>query len=94
MNTHGKKAKQYLAILCTVLIFLYAAIAFLPHECIDTDCALCTIMEVSRQLLLGLVWVVAIGLSADIALCARSTRSAPLSFRDATPVGLKVKLSD
>ena len=91
-----QNVKKMIAILMSVLIFVYAFIALLPHphKCVETDCSICCMIESSRKILLG------IALSAGCFQLFKQpfvllyAYSDILSVRDGTPVGLKVKLSD
>ncbi len=88
--------KKLLAILCLVLIFSYTSTVFLPHshECIDTDCAICALLDTSRCVLIGITLCVVAGTLPALGFSIRNSYAYILEERDATPVGLKVKISD
>lgn len=96
MQKKCRSWKKTMIFLCVLLVFAYASIALFAHsmECFDTDCAVCIAIEASRKILLALV-LVAVGVFAvNFKWIIFIVRSRPFSYRDITPVGLKVKLSN
>ena len=77
-----------------VLIYAFAALLLHTHQCIETDCSVCALIGSFRHIWVGIV------LSAGLFPLARAQIVLPNispdtgSVRDATPVGLKVKLSN
>ena len=94
MQTHSCKQRQLIAYLCIITILLSTLLA-LPHEhsCMDTDCITCAILETFRA---GMIWVVlSVCLYPFLIIIFHTiTHHTPLSRRESTPVGLKVKISD
>ena len=94
MQTHFCQQRQILAYLCVITILLSTLLA-LPHEhsCMDTDCITCAILETFR---IGMLWMVlSMCLYPILNIISHAIgHHAPLSRRESTPVGLKVKLSD
>ena len=91
-----RNVKKMIAILMSVLIFVYAFIALLPHshKCVEADCSICGIIESSRKILLGIALSAGCFQLVKLLFVLLYTNSDILSVRDSTPVGLKVKLSD
>ena len=96
MITHNKALKRIIAVFCVIFILACASIVFLPHqhECLDTECVVCTMLETSRDMLTGLAPFVAVYPTTIITFVISGALLRILSVRDGTPVGLKVKLSD
>ena len=96
MHTDGQLWKKRIVFLCIVLIFAYASMLFLSHsiECFDADCAVCTMLETSRRILVALAFFAVICLMVKTRFFISFDHFHILSYRDGTPVGLKVKLSD
>ena len=96
MFTQSKCFKIAVALLTALLILSYLFLIFLPHshECAKADCSVCDIIDATDGML------IAISLSAlfcqftKISFIIFNACSYILSVRNATPVGLKVKLSD
>ena len=92
----SKKCNSIIAFLCILLIIAYTPIIFLPHahNCVGSDCTVCALIEASRNTFIGLVLVATVHQLASIIFTITSTyKSVPLG-NSATPVALKVKLSD
>lgn len=95
-NKKTKNAIAVLCVICVVLTLAYSFVVFLPHahECIGAGCTVCAMVEITRKIFVFIL------LSSTLHLLTRVLISAPgavfriLSWRDNTPVGLKVKLSD
>ena len=96
MLKRNKCFKAMVAALTVVLILAYAVLAFLPHThaCAQLDCAACVLVQILRATASALA--VAASLCAFVPLLpvAVDARLAPLSARESSPVGLKVKLSN
>ncbi len=88
--------KRLCAFLCVVLIIAYASAVFLPHthDISKTDCAVCVLIEILRELLLGMALIAGIPRLIKCNLHEPNFYFNILSRREITPVGLKVKLSD
>ena len=88
--------KMIMAAMCVVLVLAYAFIVFLPHthECMETDCAVCAMIEESCNLLVAIVLSATVFQMAKYGVFVHYIHTHILSIRDGTPVGLKVKLSD
>ena len=92
----SKNRKSIVAFLCILLVIAYTSIVFLPHihDCVGPDCTVCTLIETSRNSLIGLALIAVIYQFANILFpISSSYRSIP-SGNNGTPVALKVKLSD
>lgn len=96
MKHHAIMLKQLIAVLCIFLILLYASITFIPHshECPDSKCAVCSLVESSHDVLGCMALACAIILLSKLYFIIVNTHHHLFSGRDGTPVGLKVKLSD
>ena len=95
------KIKQYLKIsiaaLCVILILAYAFIVFLPHShggVCDSDCITCALIEKAEDALIAFLCCAAIFQMLDRDYLAPGDYYSKLSVKEATPVGLKVKLSN
>ena len=96
MFKQSKYLKMIIVLLCVILILAYAFIMVVPHfhECIGIDCSICALLQSSRNIL------IVSALSASFCQLTKNvflildTQPGLFSDRDATPVGLKVKLSD
>ena len=88
--------KRITAVLCIILVLVYVSIASLSyaHECLDSKCAICSWIENSRNLLVGIAIMCAVSMLNKFGFIIVNIHSHILSVRDGTPVGLKVKLSD
>lgn len=86
--------KTLLALACVIFLLAYISVAFFPHaHSHQNDCALCTILHSSREILGALLLCAFVFLAAaDRVTFHKSARLCQL--RDTTPVSLKVKLSD
>lgn len=91
----NKIFKSTVTILCIALILAYASVIFLSytHECVGTDCAICAMIETSRNFLLALALSASLWLT-NFACFISNARFSIMSVRGKTPVGLKVKLSN
>ena len=92
----SKNWKNIVVILCIIIIIAYTSIVFLPHihDSVGPDCTVCTLIEISRNTMIGLVLAATVHQLANIlfTICC-SYKSIP-SGNNGTPVALKVKLSD
>ena len=89
------KWSSFVAVLCVVVIIAYASVIFIPyaHDCVGADCSVCTLIETSRNTMIGLALAVTVHQLANIIFTISNTyKSIPLG--NDTPVALKVKLSD
>ena len=88
--------KRLISFICAILILSYAFIIFLSHShtCSDTTCEICFLANATKGALLFLLLLCSIyGVSHlySVAPCSDAYR---LSYRENTPVGQKVKLSN
>ena len=90
----SKNWKSIVAILC--IIIAYTSIIFLPHahDCVGSDCAVCDLIETSRNTMIGLVLVATVHQLANILFTISCSYKSIPSGNNGTPVALKVKLSD
>ena len=96
MQVNFRSWKKWIVFLCVVLILSYVSVLFFSHsmECFDTDCAICTMIEASRRMLLALVLFAVTGLTLTVKHSVFAVHFSSVSYRERTPVGLKVKLSN
>ena len=92
----SKNWKSIVAFLCILLVIAYTSIVFLPHihDCVGPDCTVCTLIETSRNSLIGLALIAVVYQFANIVFTISSSYKSILSGNNGTPVALKVKLSD
>ena len=92
----SKNWKNIVVILCIIIIIAYTSIVFLPHihDCVGPDCTVCTLIETSRNTLIGLALLSVVYQLQNIVLTISSSYKSILSGNQGTPVALKVKLSD
>ena len=92
----SKKCNSIIACLCILLIIAYTPIIFLPHahDCVGSDCAVCALIETSRNTMIGLVLVATVHQLANILFTISCSYKSIPSGNNGTPVALKVKLSD
>ena len=92
----SKNRKSIVAFLCILLVIVYTSIVFLPHahDCVGSDCAVCALIETSRNSLIGLALIAVVYQFANIVFTISSSYKSILSGNNGTPVALKVKLSD
>ena len=92
----SKNWKNIVVILCIIIIIAYTSVVFLPHihDCVGPDCTVCTLIETSRNSLIGLALIAVVYQFANIVFTISSSYKSILSGNKGTPVALKVKLSD
>ena len=92
----SKNWKNIVVILCIIIIIAYTSIIFLPHahECVASDCAVCALIETSRNTMIGLVLATTVHQIANILFTISCPHKSIPSGNNGTPVALKVKLSD
>ena len=92
----SKNWKNIVALLCILIIVVYTSIVFLPHihDCVGPDCTVCTLIETSRNSLIGLALIAVVYQFANIVFTISSSYKSIPSGNQGTPVALKVKLSD
>ena len=92
----SKNWKNIVVILCIIIIIAYTSIVFLPHihDCVGPDCTVCTLIEISRNSLIGLALIAVVYQFANIVFTISSSYKSIPSGNNGTPVALKVKLSD
>ena len=95
------------ALLCILLVVACTSAIFLPHsheisadspahthEFLNSDCAICVVLDISRFMLLGLVLTAIVHALTALGVCIHHPYQYISAGREATPVGLKVKISD
>ena len=92
----SKNWKNIVVILCIIIIIAYTSIVFLPHihDCVGPDCTVCTLIETSRNSLIGLALIAVVYQLANILFTISCSYKSIPSGNNGTPVALKVKLSD
>ena len=92
----SKNWKNIVVILCIIIIIAYTSIVFLPHihDCVGPDCTVCTLIETSRNSLIGLALLAVVYQLPNIVFTISSSYKSIPSGNQGTPVALKVKLSD
>ena len=92
----SKNWKNIVVILCIIIIIAYTSIAFLPHihDCVGPDCTVCTLIETSRNSLIGLALIAVVYQFANILFTLFFSYKSIPSGNNGTPVARKVKLSD
>ena len=92
----SKNWKSIVVILCIIIIIAYTSIVFLPHihDCVGPDCTVCTLIETSRNSLIGLALIAVVYQFANIVFTISCSYKSIPSGNNGTPVALKVKLSD
>ena len=92
----SKNWKNIVVILCIIIIIAYTSIVFLPHihDCVGPDCTVCTLIESSRNSLIGLALIATVYKLANIVFTISNSYKSIPSGNKGTPVALKVKLSD
>ena len=92
----SKNWKNIVVILCIIIIIAYTSIVFLPHihDCVGPDCTVCTLIETSRNSLIGLALIAVVYQFANIVFTISSSYKSIRSGNKGTLVALKVKLSD
>ena len=96
MKWCNKRTGAVALILTLALIFSCAFILFLPHthECVEAECVACALIESSRDMILTAASAAILHQAARMLALLLVSCSDITSTRDATPVGLKVKLSN
>jgi len=95
MKSTRQISQRFFAMLCIIFLLIYISAAFFPHSHPhrDADCALCVVLQSSRKILCALTLFAFLALTVyKPSLVYAYTHLLPI--RDATPVSLKVKLSD
>ena len=84
------------AALAILLILACVFLVFLPHdhECVETDCSICSMRETLRNMLSWIELTTVVGSILQLSVILFCASACVLSVRDGTPVGRKVKLSD
>ena len=92
----SKNLKNIVVILCIIIIIAYTSTVFLPHihDCVGPNCTVCTLIETSRNSLIGLALIAVVYQFANIVFTFSSSYKSIPSGNNGTPVALKVKLSD
>ena len=92
----SKNWKNIVVVLCIIIIIAYTSIVFLPHihDCVGPDCTVCTLIETSRNTMIGLVLAATVHQLANVLFTISCSYKSIPSGNNGTPVALKVKLSD
>ena len=92
----SKKRNSFVTVLCIVIIIAYASVILIPyaHDCVGADCSVCALIETSRNTMIGLMLVATVHQLANILFTISCSYKSIPSGNNATPVALKVKLSD
>ena len=88
--------KRTVALIFVISVLICFLIVLMPHshDCIEVDCTVCALTEITRDTIGGLALSAAVYLLVVAVSIILNLRSYISSERDFTPVGLKVKLSD
>lgn len=94
--TLNKAIQKSVAILCVGIVVAYASFVWIPHthEYMGRDCAVCAVIEVTCRGWIGPVLSALVYALTNCTAVLFRFHSYPISHRDGTPVGQKVKLSD
>ena len=92
----SKNRKSIVVILCIIIIIAYTSIVFLPHahDCVGPDCTVCTLIETSRNSLIGLALLAVVYQLPNIVFTILSSYKSIPSGNQGTAVAIKVKISD
>ena len=92
----SKNWKNIVVILCIIMFIISTSVIFLPHahDCVGSGCTVCTLIETSRNTIIGLVLAAAVHQLANIFFTISCSYKSIPSSNNGTPVTLKVKLSD
>ena len=98
---------RLIALMCILLVVACTSVIFLPHShemsfdsqaqshgLFHFDCAICVALDISRFMLLSLVLTAIVHTLAALGICMHHPYQYIPAGREATPVGLKVKISD
>ena len=107
MKIGQRTQSRLIAVLCILLVMACTSVIFLPHShemsfdssaqshgLFHFDCAICVALDISRFMLLGLLLTAIIHTLAALGICIHHPYQYIPAGREATPVGLKVKISD
>ena len=107
MKIGQRTQSRLIAVLCILLVMACTSVIFLPHSheispdamanshgFLNSNCAICVVLDISRVMLLGLVLTAIIHSMTALRICMDPPYQYVSAGREATPVGLKVKISD
>ena len=96
MLNNRKKLCEIFSVIVVVLLVACAVIVYFPHghECIELDCALCNMIDLSRDILFAIALLSIAQIFPSILFIFLFARERIALFSEKTPVGLKVKLSN
>lgn len=97
MNTRSQLWKRSLAFLCAVLILVCAPLLLSLHaheHTTDANCEICTIIDLWRHLLLGILLFAAFGILVSEVSKKLGRYVYVVASNEMTLVGQKVKLSN
>ena len=96
MRNDAKKMKKIISVLVIILLVSYSLISYLPHahEHLETDCAVCNMIDFSKEILIGIALLSIAQILPTILFRLPAAHERVILFCEGTPVGLKVKLSD
>ena len=96
MQKDYKGLKIALSVMIIVVLLAYAFIAYMPHghESVDSDCAICNMVDSRDDILMGAALLAMAQLLPLLVFLLPCSHERIVSLCESTPVGLKVKLSD
>lgn len=96
MPSNIKRFCKIVSALVIISLVACALIISFPHghECLGLDCAVCNVMDSSRDILLVIVLLSIAQFLLGILFVFSFARERITLFSEKTPVGLKVKLSN
>ena len=96
MRRTEHSVKKLLSLFVVLMLVIYAVIGFLPHDhdCIETDCVICEIIDFTRNILLVFLLLTIIHNVPKVFFILPVSYVRIIPYCSRTPVGLKVKLLD
>ena len=96
MQSYYKNLKIALLLIVIVVFLAYAFIAYMPHghECFDSDCLICNMVDCENDLLLNASMLSFIQSLPLFLFILHLVHERIVSSDENTPVALKVKLSN
>ena len=96
MKRDYNRLRITLLIIVIALLVTYAFIAYIPHghDCIDSDCFICNMINAKDKLLSNASLLSVINPLLLIIFMLPAARKRIVALCESTPVGLKVKISD
>ena len=89
-------ARSIAFILCAAFAICCVLFTFMPHlhECAGSECATCALIKDALDALTVLVLAIVISPALVLGLSSLAQIDTPVSVREITPIGRKVKLSN